>query len=152
MTLDSHIEALNELILFLEAQPVLPDSIAKAKNEAFMRGMFARMEGSGSSFGDATGILPHLNRPDAKEYLRSIDSDLLEQVRITQKCVKAWIEHGEHPPPYYPWRITVILRKIKNLEAERRFLAAYCKHFYNTLGSRNAKIAERAVKVGAYNP
>ena len=112
---DSDIEALNELILFLEAQAVQPASVAKSKNKAFMHRMFSKMEGGGSTFGEATGILPHLNRPDAKAYVRSIDSNLLEQVKITRRCAEAWFEHGEHPAPYYPWRITVILRKMKYL-------------------------------------
>ena len=147
---EDHLDALNELIAFLEEQPILPADIAKSKNKAFMQEVFSKMEGSGSNFGGAAGALPHLNRPDAQDYVRSIANDLLEQVKITRRCAEAWFDHGEHPAPGYPWRITVILRKDKNFEAEKLFLEAYCKHFYNTLGTTDAKIAERAVKVGAY--
>jgi hypothetical protein len=149
---DSDPQALNDLILFLDGQPVMSAALAKARSAAFMRETSLKMQGSGGSFGEATGILPHLNRPDAKQYLRSIDNNLVEQVKITRTCAEAWFAHGEHPPPGYAWRITVILRKNNDLENERRFLSAYCRHFYNTLGTRDARIAERAVKIGACPP
>lgn len=146
-----HTAALEELIDYLEAQPVLPRDVAASKNKKFMQGVFSGMFETGASFGEASGTLPHLNRPDAQEYIKSIANDLLEQAKITRASSEAWFAHGEYPAPGYPWRITVILRKAKAFDLERRFLAAYCKHFFNTLGAKDAKIAERAIKVGAYS-
>jgi len=148
---EHQLNALHELTRYLAAKPVMPSALANSKNKAFMRETLSNMESTDTSFGEATATMPHLNRPDAKDYLRSIDNDLIEQVKITRECAESWFQNGEHPAPYYPWRITVILRKIKAFDLERDFLAAYCKHFYNTLGSRDAKIAERAVKIRAYN-
>ncbi len=88
-------------------------------------------------------------RPGYKEYLKQIDNDLESQVKITNDCVDAWFQNGERLAPYYPWRITVILRKEKLFELERSFLAAYCRHFYGIVGSRYEALSARAEKVGA---
>ena len=55
------------------------------------------------------------------------------------------------PAPYYSHRIVVILSKQKEVEREKAFLAAWCKHFSEVgIGRRYADLVERARKKGAF--
>lgn len=106
-----------------------------------------------ASWASASGELLHLDRPDAQVYMKAIQNDLAAQVEIFSGCVDAWFNHASHPAPWYAWRITVILRKAKMLELERRFLAAYFKHFWTERGSScDRDLGIRAMKVGIAIP
>lgn len=85
---------------------------------------------------------------DFRSELRSIDNDLLKQVGNLQEGFDLWFEHGAVVPPYYAWRIAVILAKAKRPEDERAFLAAWCRHFGRKVGGRFSALAERARKRG----
>jgi len=61
----------------------------------------------------------------------------------------SWFQHGEYHPPYYPWRIAVILSKQKLKAKEKEFLVAYCRHFRGRIGNTDEKIDVRAKKLGA---
>ena len=151
MVEEDEVIELNFLIEKLENTPKQPVEIANLKYQKFCQGIMERMLSSGNSYGEISDSMDHLMRPDFKEYMKSIDNNLARQVDITNKCVDTWFEKGEKIAPYYPWRITVILRKEKLFDLERRFLAAYCRHFYGLVGGRYEMIAARAVKIGV-NP
>jgi len=153
---EPHLEALRHLIERLEKSDRISQARADTMISAHCRQIFANAFGRALdagklsvSSGEATDTLPHLQRADAQEFLKSIQDDLREQVKIVDRCVTDWFRVGEYPAPAYPWRITVILRKAKLLDVEREFLTAYCKHFTHTVGASNEKIANRAMKVGA---
>ena len=139
---------LDQLILALETAPVLSEEEAVLRHKAFFRPLFMEMLKTGKRYGELSGTLGHLVRPDVKEYLRSIDNDLLRQIEITNESVQSWFRNGEKLAPYYPWRITVILRKNKLFSYEKKFLAAYCRHFYGIVGGRYESLSERAEKLG----
>jgi hypothetical protein len=81
--------------------------------------------------------------------LRSNDNELSFHVEKLAFDLGVWFEHWEHPPPHFPWRITVILRKAKQFDLERRFLAAYLKHLYVPRGgSTDLAMYTRAEKIG----
>jgi hypothetical protein len=61
--------------------------------------------------------------------------------------VEHYFQNGEYPPPYYAWRIGVILRKSKLLTLELEFLEAFNEKFSDGVGQRYGKIGERIAKL-----
>ena len=90
--------------------------------------------------------LPH---DENRAYMKKIDNDLEEQVRLVGHFFRLWVDHGDPIPPYFPSRICVILRKHKRADLEFDFLHAYVRHFTDTTSPRNTKMIERAAKIGA---
>ena len=82
----------------------------------------------------------------AKEQLREIDNDLDAQIRIVAEGVQHYYDAGVYPPPYYPWRIAVMLRKAKEYELEAQFLDAFNSRFSDGLGKRYRQLVDRATK------
>jgi hypothetical protein len=80
--------------------------------------------------------------------LRSIDNDLSRQVGILQEGFDIWFKIGAIVPPYYAWRVAIILAKAKRAEDEKAFLAAWCRHFNRPIGGRFSALIERARKRG----
>jgi len=72
--------------------------------------------------------LSFLQRPDAKEYIKSIQNDLDAQVQIVSDLLTEQRQFGEFPAPHYSRRIGVILRKAKRKDLSDRFQAAYNRH------------------------
>jgi len=91
-----------------------------------------------------------LNQPEAefRAELRSIDNDLSRQIEIVHEGLDHWFATGLMVPPYYAWRIAIILSKAKREDEEKAFLAAWCRHFGRVVGGRFAKLADRARKRG----
>ena len=60
---------------------------------------------------------------------------------------------GEVVPPYFVWRIAVLLRKAKETRRELQFLRAWCRHqsAYVALGTREKKLAGRLHKMESYH-
>ena len=85
----------------------------------------------------------------AGEYLKSIANDLPAQVKIVRETFAYWLKTGDIVPPHYPNRIAIILRKSKQADLERRFLAAWCRHFPEGNGVGYEGLIERAKKCGA---
>lgn len=101
---------------------------------------------------------PFLSLPEAdfRAHLRTIDNDLVEQVAIVDRGFTIYVQTGEIPAPYFPWRIAVILRKAKREDLEERFLAAWLKHFegrgggarYGQLAARFRKLRDKRAMAG----
>lgn len=123
----------------------------KAKEER--RANITQMFDEGITWGEAMGAHPILIQSEEafRKELQSIKQDLNAQIDIFAHGLNEYFKTGDHPPPYYPMRIAIILRKQKQNERERLFLAAYCKHFATKRGSRtDEKIMARATGLGAY--
>jgi hypothetical protein len=98
-----------------------------------------------------TGFPPELHADSEakfREKIQTTDSDLAAQVRFTAYGVGTYFRVGLAPPPYYPWRVAVLCRKANLKDLERRFLAAWCKHFSTGNGRRYDELVERAQKLG----
>ncbi|WP_147438929.1 hypothetical protein [Roseovarius spongiae] len=81
---------------------------------------------------------------------KQYDNDLAKQVEIVSEGLDGWRRSGMTPAPYYSYRIAVILSKQKDVEREKAFLAAWCRHFSEVgVGQRYAVLVERARKKGA---
>lgn len=72
--------------------------------------------------------------------------DLVLHLKLLTAFFNKYLASGEVPPPASAWRITVILRKEKELEIDRRFLQGWCKHFGSTRGTVYEKLAKRLQK------
>ena len=83
--------------------------------------------------------------------IKQYDNDLAKQVEIVNEGLDGWERSGMTPAPYYSYRIAVILSKEKEVEREKDFLDAWCRHFSKVgIGQRYADLVERARKKGAF--
>lgn len=133
----------------LENAPAILREEALAISADHQKETVRKLLEGGMSWSAASGDLPHFNQPDPLGFINSIKNNLDAQVEIFENAVVSWFDHCTHPAPSYTWRITVILRKAKAFEIEKRFLAAYFKHFYTERGSaRDRDLGIRAIKIG----
>ncbi|GEM_PF-6221977 len=141
------IVALERLIHRLRSTARQSIEQAKKKRQAYIEKAFNTMLDTGKTLGQAAEGLDHLALPESefRAHLKKIAGSLEEQVKITDTAIGLWFEHGQYPPPYYPWRITVILRKEKLFDVEKEFLTAYCRHFV-----ARKDMAKRLMKIGAF--
>ena len=142
-------EKLYALIARLNDTPVLSKREAERLSEKAREGLLEKLL-AGQTYGEAMGGLSILNQPEAefRAELKSVDNDVGRQVEIVNEGLDLWFDKGEIPPPYYAWRIAVILSKSKRKDEERAFLKAWCKHFGKVRGGRYASLAERKRKLG----
>ncbi len=147
----SEYEALEELIQRLEMTPRLSKEEENKRYKKFANSVTHRMINEGVTRGVAAVDHQMYNQSEEgfKAHLKTTDNDLNEQISIFNFGLDRWFEHGETHPPYFPWRIAIILSKRKELEKEKRFLAAYCGHFKYRVGKRDQEITNRAIKKGA---
>lgn len=147
--LEALIDRLNDTPVMTSAQEAALD----AKRRELMHDWIGGMLDQGLTYNQASGGPEIYNQPegDFRAELKRTDSDLRVQIDRFQASLNRWFATGESHPPYWPWRIAVILSKAKELERERRFLAAYCRHFWNRKGRQDEMILERAEKKGAFD-
>ena len=82
--------------------------------------------------------------------IKQYDNDLAKQVEIVSEGLDGWEHSGMTPAPYYSYRIAVILSKQKEVEREKAFLAAWCRHFSEVgIGQRYTDLVDRAREKGA---
>jgi len=132
------------------------DTLYRQHTDAKIERMLARGNEAATAAGFAAFVqsekrdLAILNQPEAefRAELRSIDNDLDRQVDIVNEGLDTWFEIGLSVPPYYAWRIAIILAKEKRLGDEKAFLAAWCRHFGHVIGGRYEALADRARKRG----
>lgn len=144
------LDKLTMLVAFLiEARPLSRAELEKIWKANSNR-TFSRMLETGKTYGQASGAPAFLTylEEDFRRHMRSIDNDLGAQVKIVEAACRSYFVTGEIPAPHYPWRIAIILRKAKQTEHERAFLAAWCRHFPEGNGVIYGKLIERARKCG----
>jgi len=145
------IEKLDKLIARLNSTGLVDPAYAKTRYRAHVEKATSKMLRSGQSFGVESGGLAILNQSESKfkADIKAKNDDLAAQIDIFNEALDLWFEHGEPHPPYYPWRIAVILSKAKRKDKEEAFLRAYSRHFKNRRGgARDEKINARADKFG----
>lgn len=81
-----------------------------------------------------------------RRYLRSIDNDLTEQVKICIANVAHFREVGLPPAPYYPRRVAIILRKAQQWDLEVSFVEAWLHAFPVHAAGGDERMAERLAK------
>jgi hypothetical protein len=147
MATENEFDALCVLIDCMERNPTLT-SAALEDLRSKQREIIKRMIETGESWNQASGGPSFLSfgEQDFRAHIRAIDNDLGEQVAIVSQAFANYLETGEAPAPYYPWRIAVILRRVQRPETEKRFLAAWCVHFPTGIGQRYDDLVERYQK------
>jgi hypothetical protein len=110
-----------------------------------------RMLDEGITYGQAGGGPDFLNQSEAdfREFLKGVNQDLAWQCQTVSQAFSLYLETGDIPAPHYPMRVAILLRKAKDHERARRFLAGWCKHFPEGNGTTYAKLIERAKSIGA---
>lgn len=80
---------------------------------------------------------------------RETKQDLGFNCDFVRASFMRYLEIGEEVPPYFVWRIVVLLRKAGETGRELGFLRAWCRHqsTYVALGTREKKLAERLRKM-----
>lgn len=142
------LQRLAELIDRLDSTPVQGREESIRKNKEFGRIVFDRMVQDGGTFGEAAGTMPWLNGSDAPQRLRALNDDLGAQITMFDQVLDGWFKHGEPVAPWYPYRIAVILRKMKRADLEEAFLRSYGRHFISHYyGARSRDLIGRIEKV-----
>lgn len=95
------------------------------------------------------GVFQASSQETFRAELREIDNDLHAQIRLVLDGIENYEQNGLTPPPYYPWRIAIILRKAKEYRLEAEFLDAFSAKFPGGKGGKFQDIAERAKKARA---
>jgi hypothetical protein len=129
----------DELIRLFADSPVMEDDERE------------RLYRASSPWRRASGAPDFLNQ-DVKSFraiMKAVDQDLVWQCETVTAAFERYLKTGEIPAPHYPMRVVVLLRKAKDFDRERQFLAAWCNHFPSGNGATYAALVERAKKTGA---
>ena len=141
----------DDVIGLLENQEVVDAQEQQRLHRHSIRATTHRMLKEGISYGQASNGPDFLNQDESsfRAFMKTADQDLGWQCDTTSDAFRRYLTSGEIPAPHYPMRVAVLLRKEKDFEREKRFLAAWCKHFPSGNGTTYAKLVERAKKAGA---
>lgn len=130
---DEDIRSVEALISRLRDTPVLSDEKAEAQRRVHLSEAMQKMRAGDLTYGVATGAPSHLVQ--GEEHFRSemkrMQDRIEDQIRITSHGLDQWFGRGEWAPPFYPYRIAIILRKAKRPDLEVAFINAHERHFPN---------------------
>ncbi|MEM9578757.1 MAG: hypothetical protein AAF999_17310 [Pseudomonadota bacterium] len=147
---ENALEKLDALIERMNAMPVLTAKQAAARQK---RNRIAFIEDDEASIQRKLVEMETDTSPSVLEDpggIKQYDNDLAKQVEIVSEGLDGWERSGMTPAPLYSYRIAVILSKPKEVECEKAFLAAWCRHFSEVrIGQRYADLVKRARKKGA---
>ena|SRR5713226_4641347 len=147
----NELESLKKLIGSLNSRPRLSVEEKDLKFKKYFKAVSSGMIEHSTTYGDESGgpgMAPYsTDQKVFKAGVKSIDNNLREQIRIVAEGVEHYFQNGEYPPPYYAWRIAVILRKSKLLTLELEFLEAFNAKFCDGVGHRYGQIGERIAKL-----
>ena len=139
------------LIKLFDDAPETSERERSRKSQKHYDDIFRKMTDQGMDYQEAS-VQPELYSQDSESFfsnLRSKDQNLEWQCDTVAASFRRYLEIGEVPAPYFPWRVAILLRKAKQHDREKRFLAAWCRHFPFGNGVKYGKIVERARKLGA---
>ena len=141
----------DDLVRVFGETPVMDGKKRTRLAKKFTRAAITKALDEGITYGQASGGPSFLNQDEDsfRSFIKEVDQNLDWQCDTVAAAFDRFLETGEVPAPHYPMRIAVLLRKAKDIDRERRFLAAWCKHFESGNGTTFNKLLERAKKVGA---
>ena len=141
----------DDVIQLFNETPVMDQKRRKRLADKFTRTAVTKMLDEGITYGQASGAPKFFNqdKKSFRAFIRETDQDLDWQCDTVAAAFERFQETGEVPAPHYPMRINVLLRKAKDLDRERQFLSAWCRHFPSGNGATYGKLLARAEKVGA---
>ena len=141
----------DELVRLFNEAPVMKVNERIRLADKYMRTTAARMFDEGLSYGQASNAPAFLNQDQDsfRAFIKKVDQNMEWQCETVTAAFHRYQKTGEIPAPHYPMRIAVLLRKAKDFDRERRFLAAWCRHFPSGNGVKYGALMERAKKAGA---
>ena len=141
----------DQVIALLADTPPLAEADRAERYRRAHAAAFERMLTEGTSYNQAAGGPEFFDQDEAsfRAFIRKTDQDLAWHCDTVASAFRRHLEQGEVVPPHYPMRIAILLRKAKDLERERRFLAAWCGHFPHGNGKVYGDLLERARSAGA---
>jgi hypothetical protein len=144
-------QKINDLIRLFNETEVQDAEELRQRVSAARERIFERMLDEGASYGVASGAPSFYNQDEKSfvKFMQSVRQSLDWQCDMVTSSFQRYLEIGDVPPPGFPMRIAILLRKAGEVERERRFLAAWCRHFRSGSGKTYAALIERAEKVGA---
>lgn len=141
----------DDVIGLLANQKIVDDEEQERLRRKSIRATTDRMLEEGIPYGQASDGPDFLNQDESsfRAFMKTADQDLGWQCDTVSDAFMRYLNTAEIPAPHYPMRIAVLLRREKDFDREKLFLAAWCKHFPSGNGTTYAKLVERAKKVGA---
>ena len=145
---------IDDLTRLFSEVPVMADNERKCLADKFRRAAIARALDDGLTYGQASGAPEFLNQDEEsfRAFVKKVDQNLEWQCETVAAAFDRYQKTGEVPAPHYPMRIAVLLRKAKDFDREKQFLAAWCRHFPSGNGATYGVLVERAKKAGAIQP
>ena len=144
----------DDLTRLFNEVPVMTVSERKRLSDKFSRAAIAKMLNEGITYGQASNAPEFLNQDydSFRAFIKKVDQNLEWQCETVAAAFDRYQKTGEIPAPHYPMRIAILLRKAKDFNRERQFLAAWCNHFPSGNGVKYGALVERAKKAGAIQP
>ena len=144
------INKLDALIVQFNCARVLNDRQRERLRHVYEDSRWNRVWNDGESYQDAFDV-QDIYRHDYASFrstLKKTDQDMAWQCEKVSADFRKYLETGEIPPPHFPMRIAVLLRKANEHGREKRFLTAWLRHF-GGIGNNGtyAKIEARAQKL-----
>lgn len=141
----------DDLVRLFADSPVMEHDERERLYRESTRAATAKMLEEGLTYGQASGAPEFLNQDEEsfRAFMKEADQDLEWQCETVTAAFERYLQTGEIPAPHYPMRVVVLLRKAKDFDREKQFLAAWCKHFPSGNGTTYAALVDRAKKTGA---
>lgn len=146
-------KTVDELTQQFSDAPVMSDAEVDKLYREFSKKSISRMLDKQQTYGEASDAPDFLNQDEAsfRKFMKTADQDLQWQCETVAASFRKYRLSGEVPAPHYPMRVAILLSKEKDFDRERKFLAAWCKHFPAGNGATYAALVKRAEKTGAFN-
>ncbi len=147
---DAATDAADKLTREMNDAPTLTKREAKRRYREFTRKAHDRILNDGVSYHDAVET-PRMYLTEDRETfdrkLRMTDNDLVWQCETVSAAFRRYQRTGETPAPYFALRVAIVLRKAREHARERKFLAAWCRHFRRHVGGKYTTLVERYAKL-----
>ena len=149
---DAALAAVDALTRLMNDAPVLTARERERLRDAFYADVERRYVDGDVPVREAleTPAIYNQDHASFRATLRETDNDLGWQCQFVTESFARFQRMAEVPAPHFPMRIAIILRKAREPERERAFLAAWCRHFgRENNGVTYIALARRAKKLGA---
>ena len=93
---------------------------------------------------------PNKKTIKSRKVANAIEKDLKFDCIVVAESFHKYRLSGTIPAPAYPLSMAILLRKSKDHDRERMFLAAWCRHFPTGNGVKFETLFKRAEKTGAF--
>ena len=139
------LDSLLVLIDCMRRTPRMPDNELRNRLAGFSQKIAARMLLENINWGEARGgTLSFTSGMANREKVLQKNDDFEWHLGVAAGSFSEFLESGEIPPPYYIWRLCVLLRRSGRADIEFQYLACWLKHFRDRgLGARYRELERR---------